>query len=618
MCQGVVVLNIFHFQKKIDVCKKSINLIIISLTLFFSLLIIAITPPAEGYELSIYGIYPLSFWLLISINIFLSFYSILQFGNDKSWSWIFGYFSLLLIENIILLLPIIRGYFSMNRGGGDIYHHILIANYISNSGYIPQTDIYPIMHIFLSILHISLLDWINLSFLISIIFFNLYVLYLYILGKTILGTKRGGIFISIFGIPLIFSFLHYGFFPFFFALLTIPLILYIYQKSSTTQLKNKFYISLILLLFFIVFCHPSISLFLLVTFSFLSVYEIWREKRNRMRVSKQITLNIVFLLFISISFWFIQVRSLLNTMKKIFNALIGEYQTTTIIQYQLETINSSNATIWLILERYIKIYGPITAYYIISFLFIIYLIKNHNRLDKTSECELVYSLQFFGALFINIAMLIVYIVIFEPIRAFSYSIFFATIICGFFFNRIWDIINSIKKREIYYFFITFFISLLCLLCILNLYSNPWIGTPNTAFSYKDKNGLDWILRYGYGKIPLAREDYTDQYSNYYYGVMNSNNTIPLSEFILNGIPSNFGYTGNSTIGKAFTFLHNKNSVYIETTKKMKLTPYAVPVERRDLIKQFKDEDFILLNNDPTANLIYSNSEVEIRVVTVSI
>ena len=45
-----------------------------------------------------------------------------------------------------------------------------------------------------------------------------------------------------------------------------------------------------------------------------------------------------------------------------------------------------------------------------------------------------------------------------------------------------------------------------------------------------------------------------------------------------------------------------------TTEMMKLTPYAVSVERRSQLKSFTDTDFIRLKNDPTVNLVYSSNE----------
>ena len=257
----------------------------------------------------------------------------------------------------------------MSRGGGDMYHHMFVASQILNSGYFPLTDIYPIMHIWLSILYNFLPDFIILMLIFSIVFFILYILSLYILGKTILGTKNGGIFVSIFGIPLIFSFLHWSFIPFFFALLIFPLILYAYQKiNHNPPQKGSFYICLIFLSFFIVFCHPMISVFLIIMFSIFTFFELlkrWRAKGQ----SNIEAANIVIIVSLTLVLWWLQFRSILNTLQRMSVALLGEASHTSIIEHQMNVITTSNASIWLVIDRFIKMYGPIFLYFSISMVF---------------------------------------------------------------------------------------------------------------------------------------------------------------------------------------------------------------------------------------------------------
>ena len=107
--------------------------LIISLTLLFSLVIIALTPTASGYELSIYEPFPTVLWLLLAINIFVSLYTIIRSGDTRSNTMYYGYFSILLIETLILFLPIIRGYYSIQRVDGDMFHHMFVARQILNS-----------------------------------------------------------------------------------------------------------------------------------------------------------------------------------------------------------------------------------------------------------------------------------------------------------------------------------------------------------------------------------------------------------------------------------------------------------------------------------------------------
>jgi hypothetical protein len=496
----------------------------------------------------------------------------------------------------------------MSRGGGDIYHHIFVASQISNNGYFPQTDTYPIMHIWLSILQNFFPDFIILALLFSIVFFILYVLFLYILGKTLLGTKNGGIFVSIFGIPLIFSYAHYAFYPFLFALVTFVLILYTYYKitQNFTQ-RHAFYICMIILSLFIVFCHPMITIFLLIVFSIFAFYELFKRWKTNAHLSKIVALNIVAIISLTFFLWLFQVSGLLNTLQKIVSTLLGHETSTSMFEYQANLVTTSNASIWLVIDQFIKMYGPVFLYFSISLLFISYLIYQYYRNRKIYEDDLIYSLQFCVAICIGLSMLTGYTAIFEPIRAAMLGLIFATILCGLFFYRIWFSTKSEKRKLGIITSLSVIITIVCVLTMLTIYSSPWTSSSNQALTYGDKNGIDWILEYRNAEIPVVKEEGSiDQYSAYYYKSMPANNFQNLREY-KRIIPSNFGYNTNRTIGDSFAYLPD-NEMYMTTTELMKLGIYTVPVDRRNRVKSYTDSDFIRLKNDPSVNLVYSSNE----------
>ncbi len=579
----------------------------IGLTLLVSVLIIVTTPPATGYELSLYAAYPDILWLIIALNIFFSIYAILRSDESTSNHGYYGYFSLLLIETVVLFLPVIRGYYSINRGSGDMFHHMFSASQILHSGYLTQTDFYPVMHIWLSFLYNFLPDYIILVLIFSLAFFIAYIFSLYILGKTLLGTRKGGIFVSIFGIPFIFSYGHYAFYPFLFALFIFPLILYAYQKIiHDPSQKSRFYICLIVLSFFIVFCHPMISVFLILMFSIFTVFELvkgWTTGRH----TKTEAANIMVIVSLTLVLWWLKFRSVLGTLERISFAMLGQASHLSIIDSQMTSISTANISIVLVVERFIKTYGPVSLYFLISLVFLLYILYQYYRNRNVSEDDFIYSLQFCAALFIGIALITGYFVIFEPIRAAMYGLIFATILCGMFFYRIWTSARFKKWLPGLTASVIVIMTLVCMLTILALYSSPWTSLPNTALSYEDKSGNDWILDYQNAKIPVIKEESSNNgYAEYYFesrGYEDFPNLIDYT-FI---IPSGFGYPTNRTLGDSFAYLPYKKA-YMMTTELMKQTPNALPADRRTRIKSFTDSDFDRLNNDPSVNLLYTNND----------
>jgi len=260
-----------------------------------------------------------------------------------------------------------------------------------------------------------------------------------------------------------------------------------------------------------------------------------------------------------------------------------------------------------VIDRFIKVYGPICLYFSISLFFLIYVIYQYYCYKKIYEDDLIYSLQSNVAISIGIALITGYSIIFEPIRAAMYGLIFATIMCGLFFYRIWFSAISEKRKLGLITSITVIITIVCMLTMFTIYPSPWIGGTSPGLTYGDKNGIDWILEYRNAEIPIVKEeDSMNKYSNYYYESTTAKNFQNLIEYSMI-IPSNFGYNTNSKIGDSFANLPDKK-VYMLTTELMKLTPNAASVELRSLVKSFTDSDFIRLKNDPTVNLVYSGNE----------
>jgi hypothetical protein len=353
-------------------------------------------------------------------------------------------------------------------------------------------------------------------------------------------------------------------------------------------------------------------MFIFSTFVFWELYLKWKAKSQSL---SGLAVNILTIVFITFSFWFIHFRFFLDSLNKVTSALMGQFDTRTVLEYQTNIIMTSNASIWLVIDHFIKLYGPTCLYFSISLFFILYIIHQYYQNDKLCREDTIYSLQFCVAICIGIALITGYFVIFEPVRTVTYGLIFATILCGLFFYRIWHSIISEKRKFGLIISMTVIITIVCMLAMLTIYPSPWISSPSPALTYGDKNGIDWTLEYQNADIPIVKDDESiGKYLSYYYESKNVENFPIITEYTQN-IPSDFGYNTNRSIGDSLVYLPDKN-VYMITTELMKLTPDAVPVDRRYLVKTFTDSDFIRLKNDPTANLIYSGNKFGVWNINV--
>ncbi|MBE6515609.1 MAG: hypothetical protein E7Z71_02805 [Methanocorpusculum parvum] len=130
-------------------------LLIPLLCLIFVSLMLIVTPPATGYEYSIYGPYSLVFWVVAGIIFLFPFlYLILSSTKKSSFSFskksIYGLL-VIALANLILLfhIPKARGYVLFS--GGDTQHHIGYCVDILNSGHMLTQNHYPLSHVLVSI-----------------------------------------------------------------------------------------------------------------------------------------------------------------------------------------------------------------------------------------------------------------------------------------------------------------------------------------------------------------------------------------------------------------------------------------------------------------------------------
>ena len=115
-----------------------------------TILIVSITPPATGYELSIYTAYPWYFWFCLLGSIFLGILVILPgvFRKKKTNLWVFGLAVVFIANLVFLLLPMLRGYVFYGGAGADIFTHVGLIKEIAETGHIFENNFYPIIHIF--------------------------------------------------------------------------------------------------------------------------------------------------------------------------------------------------------------------------------------------------------------------------------------------------------------------------------------------------------------------------------------------------------------------------------------------------------------------------------------
>ena len=261
-------------MKSLSRTDKIIIIVAILFLMSFQIIIID-TPPAAGYEISLYKAYPFYLWLFILSAFSCGLYFLVSqsFSIHSSKKWVFGFIILLYCNLLILLLPFIRGYATLGRG--DVLTHIGYIKDILNTGHFPSAGIiganhYPVVHIIGA--DLSYLTNLAPEILAEIYpgFFTLfYICSIYLLARNISINQGEMLMITAFGSLLLFKHSNLMLAPSVICFFILPFNLFLIHKQYLSYKKLEFSLILILMLIVVPFLHPgegTIFLFLIIFF----------------------------------------------------------------------------------------------------------------------------------------------------------------------------------------------------------------------------------------------------------------------------------------------------------------------------------------------------------------
>lgn len=566
------------------------------------------TPVARGYEISIYSAYSPFFWFLFIFTLIFGIGLTIYFIVRCVSLWRYSILVILIADTVVLFLPTIRNYEFFAWGGSDIFVHLAWSKYILNTGHIVDRDPYPAMHILMATLdHLSLLDPAILAAFISFIFFILYVSSLSILGQAVFKDDRAAALLAIFGSPLLFSFGHYAFYPFLFAMFLFPLFFYLMRKIEESGNRGANYICFIILSLSLVFCHPLITLILLLTLGALYGYS---QISNRCGLGFSCRFNIlsmVAIVGITFLFWYIHFRGILRMGENVISALLGLSDTETILAYNLDMVGQSGASLLRVIEVFIKVYGPIVIYFVVALFITIYLVKMFLTERKNVD-EMIYTIFFLLSIAFGVALTLGYFVVFELIRAVTFAIIMATIVCGIGLYIIFKNNRTSNRKNTLILITAVTLCSISILSIFNVYYSPWTLSASIPMTEKDTSGLDWFLMKQGKSIPVYSDYPWYKYVDYFQEMHVV--TVQQPQVIAGSIPHHFGYEQRENLVQS---INNSgiDTFYIATNEQLRQRFLASPKELQSSREYFSKNDFFRLNNDKTIIKLYVNSEWEV-------
>jgi len=587
-----------------------------------ALIVIATTPLATGYELSIYNAYPFYFWLLIiassacGMGIFIH----QAFAAEKSKWWLAGLFLVIFSNSIFLGLPFFRGYAFFPAG--DAMTHVGMMKDISVTGHIGEKNFYPVVHLLgVSLRDITGLSYATVTNLLFVFWSMVYLLNIYLLA-TVLANHRGqALLITAFASPLVFSFSHTLINPSILSLFMVPLLLYFYhrrQKIPSEQVTLTV-ISLLLVLV-ITLCHPvtavfAIALVLALNLSRFLYRKITGRKELTSRGRRAIVGDYIVPLISAITFVVLylhypRIREIFTNLRDFL--VYGDR--TSLYRQQLEALATSGLTTSQTIELFIYRYGAILIYFTIAAIGVgMALRMSLSEKTQLKPMHFNYAVLFIVAVAVSAFSLFGYTGESDPVRISRFFLMVAPIVSGLvvyeFIPRQQPFhLDRLKPgRKALIGVIAILILMASVLSIFNVYGSPWVINQNLQVGQMEITGTEWFSNHQNRDIIVAMRWPTEfeRFEDFNFGV--ESRTFARAKLDPEPIPSHFGYNENSSIAETFDFQDR----YLLTCQAARIFPMVIPENIRYKVPQYTEEDFARLSADPAVAKIYATGEFQV-------
>ncbi len=599
------------FRARITPQALKMLLVINYAILLSALLVILLTPPASGYEFSIYDAYPNYFWCLIITSIFLgqicAVLSVLDDSTGKYWP--LGFLAAVIANCLLLFLPVIRGYFIY--GSGDILTHIGYMKDIGNYASIGSNH-YPILHM----LGFSMHEFTGLSFgiitmIIPPIFSILSIFFWYILGREMFDTKIGAIFLVILGSLPLLGASHILFAPNHQANLLIPLVLYGLIKSQNTPGGRKINIILIALSVLIVFFHPLVAVVVMLIYALFHFLDRFFKLFSSSNPHTNNLWMIIVIMGIIFSIWSSYIHFLVNTLDPLISSIMGTDPVESELLTKLDLVSKVDTDIIYLIKLGLLTYGVDAILGLLSIICILGLLITYIRRENVVDRRLFFAIICFAVFFILGVTIFLTINEFGYVRVYRIARIFSLLVISSTILSLGTRLKNIRnfKKLLFCVLICVSVIMLTVLSIFTFHPSPIVKMTSQHVSEGDYYGTEAFFEKR--DVSISILEYGISQKRFYdliYGVHSPRVNIKYSREGDLLPPDHFGYKSSYYLGSNY----DEKQYFLLTPQGKQFYENMYP-EFPDKWR-FTDQDFERLMSDASTFRIYSNDNLEVYLI----
>lgn len=555
-------------------------------------------PPATGYELSLYDVYPWYFWGLVTgaavAGAFVIFGSV---QTQKDRSWVLGLATMLLTSALVLLMPQVRGY--MMYGRADQMSHVgFVLDIVSTGGFI--SNIYPSTHLLiLAVADATGTEPSSIAMVVPVIFSGVYFGGMFYLIVRLFRSRARILFGLPFVVLPVLREAHTSFRPFDLSLMLIPLLLYTFVKSQRHPTPSN-RTALVIILISLLLYHPLTALFVIGIFLIYSV-----ARYTTLPDGEQATPTTIFSLSAAVFVaWYTNFAGIIIRFNGIYQTLFGQETGATLIGTYTGTVEeTSPALIDLIRVATFK-YGIEFALFALGFIFIVVslILMRKDKAEMSSYLKML-AATMAGLSIAGVAVLTLPLII-EPIRPWQIAKMCAVILIGQLFYLLWEKISwnefSVDLADVFQVSLSVIMVFVVVLLTLSVYPSPLGSGTNNQVTEMEIEGSKWMTENG--RTAGAYTQFGINYRRFYEyqnGVISASNRLKRVR-----LPAHFNYTSYSHLGHSFM-----NETYLTITQKGRVLYPGVHPKYPENWK-FTPEDFQQLERDSTVARVYTSGDYD--------
>lgn len=581
-----------HTQRRINLVVALIG----TIALFIAILLLFLKGNATSYEVSIYSELKV-FWIFIVV---IQIIALLYFTYGlifKKQTFKFVYFTIIAIDIIILLIPLLHGYYIL--GSGDVLTHIGWIKDIIRDGQIHSY--YPAAHIIAVTLHyITDLDIPFLICIIPICFSIFFIFSQIILLRRIHGQGTNRSIFLIFPVLLIFQSMYFMFSPFTLSFFILPLILLLINFNSE---KKAFYICSIVILSSIILWHPLTSIILIIILFFMFIIN------KQLKYKSNHYLTLAFLMLIFYTMWSAYLTITTENMYIAINGLFG-IGASSEISTKTSMVSTYNLSVFIIFKYLFFTYGQYVFIGIISFYSIFHILNNKKTRKKIILSPTIFSSIIVFSIFVIATIITLFLgEIISFLRIFIIALVLSPIFILFFMNKI--ISYNKKKVSDFIKFGLIMTSLIIILIpsIFSLFYSPLMRYPNQQTTHAEYSGMETIFVIRNDNITIEEQGLSqDRFYDAIYGrdtnrtnIFYGNNVIPIDHF-------GYNYSSN------YQTRDGKTSYFIINDIGYNYYSYIYPEFIQNA--RYNVTDYSQIKEDSTVNNVYSNGNIDLYFIMV--